>query len=90
MVAERWDIFASGRYTGKMHEASGDGVLLSGVETKDLFVADLSASYLIDNNSQVYLKVENVFDEQQIVSRRPYGARVNKPRQLMLGYQYRY
>ncbi len=90
LTGDRWDVFASSRYTGAMHEASGDGVLLSGVETKSLLVTDLSVSYLINTHSQVYLKVDNVFDEQQIVSRRPYGARGNKPRQFMIGYQFRY
>ncbi|WP_133405512.1 TonB-dependent receptor family protein [Parashewanella tropica] len=90
LVANDWQANLITRYVGKMHEASGTGVTLSGVETKALTVADFSASYQLHENGSVYLKVDNVFGKQEIVSRRPYGARPSKPRQGFVGYQYQF
>ena len=37
-----------------------------------------------------FMKVENLFDEQAIVSRQPDGARPNKPRTASVGVEYRF
>jgi Fe(3+) dicitrate transport protein len=50
-----------------------------------LFVVDLISKYELAENTSVYFKVENAFDEQQIVSRAPDGARPNKPRTISTG-----
>jgi Fe(3+) dicitrate transport protein len=39
---------------------------------------------------EVYAKVDNVFDDQEIVSRDPAGARPNKPRTGYLGMKVRF
>ncbi|RLV60305.1 TonB-dependent receptor [Parashewanella curva] len=88
--ANDWGINAIGRYIDSMQEASGEGVLLSGVETDALSIVDLSANYSFDKYGVIYLKVDNVFDKQEIVSRRPYGARPSKARQAFVGYQYQF
>ena len=54
-------------------------------ETESLFVVDLISRYRLANNAEAFLKAENVFDEQSIVSRSPYGARPNKPRVISVG-----
>ena len=38
----------------------------------------MSASYDFGDYGSVYLKLDNVFDKQEIVSRRPFGARPTK------------
>ncbi len=58
--------------------------------TDSLFVMDLISRYSITEKLQAFLKVENLFDEQQIVSRDPDGARPNKPRTASLGLNYRF
>lgn len=78
------------RYTDELHEAAGDGVALSGVTTDEIFIADFSAAYDFDDLGTVYLKIDNLMDEENIVSRRPFGARPGKPRQFYLGYKYRW
>ncbi|MBR9729185.1 TonB-dependent receptor [Shewanella intestini] len=90
LTAQTWDINMAIRFVDEMLEASGDGVVLSGVTTKALTVVDMSASYDFDQYGLVYVKADNIFDNQQIVSRRPYGARPSKPQQWQLGYQYRF
>lgn len=56
--------------------------------TDDLLVMDLISRYRLNTATEVFLKVENLFDEQNIVSRAPDGARPNKTRMAMVGIQY--
>lgn len=90
IVADSWDVNLVVRYIGEMLEASGDGVTLSGQHTPALTVLDMSASYDLAGYGLLYLKADNLFDTQKIVSRRPFGARPGKPRMFQLGYQYRF
>ena len=88
LAAEQWDINLIARYVGEMLEASGDDVTLSGATTEAYVVVDLSASYYLGQYGKVYIKADNILDSQEIVSRRPYGARPSKPQMLFVGYQY--
>ena len=88
LIGNQWDVNGIVRYIGEMKEASGEDVVLSGITTKAQTVLDLSAHYDLDDYGRIYVKVDNVFDDQEIVSRRPYGARPGKPRQYQIGYQY--
>jgi len=90
LAAEQWDINFIARYVGEMLEASGDDVTLSGEVTKAYTVVDLSASYYLGQYGKVYIKADNILDSQEIVSRRPYGARPSKPQQMFVGYQYNF
>lgn len=54
-------------------------------ETESLFVVDLISRYRVAKNAEAFLKVENVFDEQSIISRVPDGARPNKPQAISVG-----
>ena len=57
--------------------------------TDSLFVIDLISRYALSENIDSFLKVENLLDEQTIVSRDPYGARPNKPRTASIGIEVR-
>ncbi len=57
-------------------------------QTDSLFVVDLVSRYDLNNNTAVYLKVENLFDEQVIIARSPLGPRPNKPQTASLGVEY--
>jgi Fe(3+) dicitrate transport protein len=56
--------------------------------SQDLWVVDYISRYAIQEQTTVFLKVENLFDEIAIVSRIPDGARPNKPRTLSVGVQW--
>ncbi|AOT09170.1 TonB-dependent receptor family protein [Pseudoalteromonas luteoviolacea] len=97
LSAEKWRTSLAIKYIGSMPEAAGrswvDGtqeftLYLEGQEVPSSTTVDFSASYDFDDYGQVYLKVDNLLDEDKIVSRRPYGARPGKPRQLTVGYKY--
>ena len=88
LLSDNWEVNVIARYIDEMLEASGDNLSLTGVTTEALTVVDLSASYHINDNGKLYFKLDNVFDEQEIVSRRPFGARPSKAQQFFAGYQY--
>lgn len=90
VIGDLWEVNIVARYIGSMQEASGKGVLLSGVTTNAYTILDASASYNLNKYGQIYIKIDNLLDKQEIVSRRPYGARPSKPQQLQVGYQYQF
>lgn len=58
--------------------------------TDKLLVIDWISRYQLNEKLEAYLKVENLLDEQEIVSRNPDGARPNKPRTAAIGLAYRF
>ncbi|MEH6558486.1 MAG: TonB-dependent receptor [Oceanicoccus sp.] len=83
-----WDMYVNASYSDETcidNSCERDGVDNTFRQTEDLLVFDLSASYPINSMARVYGKVDNLFDEQEIVSRKPDGARSNKPRTVYVG-----
>jgi len=58
--------------------------------TDDLLVVDWISRYAFNDNMELFLKLENLFDEQEIISRNPDGARPNKPRTAIVGVEVRF
>lgn len=84
-----WDNYIVARYIDEMCVAVGcnrDGDSFD--RTEDLFVLDFISRYRVTAGGTVYVKVENLFDEQSIVSRTPDGARPNKPLTASVGLQW--
>ena len=84
-----WDNYAVAKYIDEMCMDVGcnNGGTRFG-RSEDLFVVDYMSRYTINDSALVFLKVENVFDEQAIVSRQPDGARPNKPRTASVGIEW--
>ncbi|MFV2090441.1 MAG: TonB-dependent receptor family protein, partial [Pseudomonadales bacterium] len=53
--------------------------------TDDSLTLDLGAAYAITNYMDLFTRIENLTNEQNIVSRQPYGARPNKTRTAAVG-----
>jgi Fe(3+) dicitrate transport protein len=84
-----WDNYVVARYIDEMCVSVGcnrDGDVYD--RTEDLFVLDFISRYRVTPEGTVYLKVENLLDEQSIVSRTPDGARPNKPLTASVGLQW--
>ena len=88
-AANGWNNYAVARYTDEMCTRVGCN---NGGDrydrTEDLWVLDYISRYPVYETAVVYLKVQNVFDEQRIVARQPDGARPNKPRTASVGFQW--
>ncbi len=100
LTANNWQIFILASYSGEMKESAQTALTgdpgdprdsaLAGLKTQALTNVDLSGSYNITSDSQLYAKIDNIFDIAKISSRRPFGARPTKPRQFQVGYKYRF
>ncbi len=86
-----WNNYMVAKYTDEMCMDVGCNNGGSRFDRSDeIFVVDYISRYAINASALVFLKVENLFDEQDIVSRQPDGARPNKPRTASLGVEYRF
>lgn len=82
---EKFQIHARFSWTGLQYDQAAEA------DRKDVQafgVVDLNAKYYLDKESFAYLKVDNVFDNEYIVSYRPYGARPGKDRTFQIGYRH--
>lgn len=95
LVSDKVDIHILTSYSDSMPESAQQALTgdvrdstLAGKETDALLNVDVSAGYQLTPQSRVYAKVTNLLDNEDIVSRRPYGARPNMSRQFQLGVKY--
>jgi Fe(3+) dicitrate transport protein len=88
LQGEVWQVSLMFKYLSEMSEAAGSNTELEGLMTDDLLQVDLSAWYQIYDQLKLYGKIDNITDEEVIVSRRPFGARPGKPRQAIVGVKY--
>lgn len=97
LEGENWSIRGNIVYTDAMPE-SGQAALtdspldnpLAGKLSDSFTVIDIAAYYRFSSAVRVYAKVDNLLDDASIVSRRPYGARPNRPQQLQVGVKYNF
>jgi Fe(3+) dicitrate transport protein len=75
-------------YVGTMREEAGQGEAEPGKMTEALLTFDVTASWSFAKDAELYLSGRNLLDNQAIVSRRPYGARPNAPRAVLIGLKY--
>jgi len=76
-------------YISRMREVAGSAPLDQVIATDKQFIVDLGAKYRVLQNLDVYSNVRNVFNELDLVSRRPFGARPNAPRMIQVGLKLR-
>lgn len=90
LEAEKWRLSLALDYIGKMREQAGQGVYDERNSTEAYATIDLAFHYMISDQWSVRLVADNVTNEQEIVSRRPFGARPNSPRTLNAGVKFEF
>lgn len=83
-----WDMDVAIKYVGEMRDEPGRGTPEQPLQAHTL--VDLSGTWHLSSELSLKLVVENITDEQEVVSRRPFGARPNAPRRAHLGVTYRF
>lgn len=83
-----WKVAIIAKHVDKMQEAAGSRVDLEDFYTDTINQIDLSSWIQIKETLKLYAKIDNLTDQQKIVSRRPFGARAGKTRQLTVGLKY--
>ncbi len=86
----RWSVDLAVKYIGQMREMPGQDSYGPGRSTRSLTTIGLAGSYAFTSNLTLRLIGENLTDQQEIVSRRPFGARPNTPRTIRVGFNYRF
>jgi Fe(3+) dicitrate transport protein len=94
---DSWQADVSATYVDEMRDEASQGEPLADPDdeefflvTDEQFTVDLTGSYNLTKNGQVYLQVTNFFDSADIVSYRPFGARPGNPRLITVGYEHRF
>jgi Fe(3+) dicitrate transport protein len=87
---DRWEIGGGARYHGAMRDAAGQGEIPAAERTDALVTIDLHAHWRPRRWAELYATCDNLLDDQTIVSRRPFGARPNAPRTVIVGYKARF
>lgn len=83
-----WDVYLSANYSDEMcidFECERSNLDNALYETDSYWIVNFVTHYQVTDTAQVYVKMDNIFDEQKIVSRSPAGARPNKPRTAYVG-----
>lgn len=81
-----WNNYAVVKYIDKTCAVAGCNKSSSSLdETDALTTVDLMSRYRLDLGPVVFVKVENLFDRQEIISRSPFGARPNIERTVWAG-----
>lgn len=88
--SENWQASLLVKYVSEMSEAAGSNTELSGMKTDELVQLDLSSWYQLNEQIKLYAKIDNITNEETIVSRRPFGARSGKPQQAIIGVKYQF
>ena len=83
-----WELSASIKYQSKMREEPGSSNIQSDLHAEDYTVVDLGLTWFISEPFSLQLLARNAADDRAIVSHRPFGARPNLPRTLILRARY--
>ena len=87
-VAVDWEAFIAISYQSEMRDEAGRGSFDDALTTDSLTTVDLSASWQVHPQWRIQGSVDNILDDEAIVSWRPFGARPNKPRSARLRVTY--
>lgn len=88
LEVEKWRSDILVRYMGEMRTTAGQGNIDADELIDSRTVVDLAARYNIDNQQEVSLTVDNLFDEEYKSSRTHGSIMVGKPQSITLGYSY--
>ncbi|HXG63089.1 MAG TPA: TonB-dependent receptor [Planctomycetota bacterium] len=82
-----WGVSLLANYIGWMREQAGRGDPDRYHKVPSRVVFDVTAFVSLFSRQRLYVNVLNLFDEEYVVSHRPYGARPGLPRQIQVGFE---
>lgn len=87
---DRMRDFASAGEVGDLRLLSIPKALERDDFTDAQHVVDLSLQVDVNDESRIYLRIDNLFDQVYVASRRPFGARPGRPFTAQIGYTHRF
>ena len=88
LEADRWDVSLAANFNGEMRTKAGQGAAPANERIDDHWVFDGAASFKILGRYKLSLQVRNLFDEEYVAARRPYGLRPGLPRTALVGFSF--
>jgi len=85
LEGDNWSTYVNGVYVDRVCVRASCAEF---EKTDGSFTVDISGNYQVSDDLKLFARIENLTDEQDIVSRQPYGARPNKTRTFSVGAQY--
>ncbi|MDH3989374.1 MAG: TonB-dependent receptor, partial [Gammaproteobacteria bacterium] len=85
LTANEWDFNVAANYVGKVRATAGQGEFIPEDSIASRVVWDVVARWKWSDNVSTYAKVDNLFDETYMASRRPAGARPGLERTAYVG-----
>lgn len=89
-LQDEWRATAAINFTGKMREKAGSGSYVAGESTKNSAIVDISGTRFVNDKLSYSIKMQNVFNNNNIASHRPFGARPIKPRSIAVSSTYEF
>ena len=83
--APRGELGAQLRWHDAVRDVAGQGPIPIAERALAALTLDATAHVELRSWAELYVTATNLLDDRVVVSRRPYGARPNAPRQLVLG-----
>lgn len=84
----KWNLSLAAKYTSAMRETASQGSISNVDHTPAYYVLDFTTAYQFTKSLKFQVAIDNLLDEVSIVSRRPFGARPNKPRTMLATVKY--
>ncbi|MFT6077608.1 MAG: Fe(3+) dicitrate transport protein, partial [Rickettsiales bacterium] len=85
MEVGKLGFYLSNKFVSAMRATAGSGSIAKDDKIPSHFVTDFSAFYEFEEDKQIFVAVDNIFDRQYAVSLRPAGLRPGKPMTARVG-----
>lgn len=86
----RWSASLAVTHVGEMRDSAGQGDIASNERIESHTVLDAAARLGLGEANDLYLRADNLLDSAYMASRRPFGLRPGKPREVVVGYKHRF
>jgi len=83
--SEVWRASLTTNYVSETRSHAGQGSIPADERIDNRWVTDAAVGYQLTPGTELYARVDNVFDETYLAARRPAGLRPGQPRTVMVG-----
>ncbi|MDH3647988.1 MAG: TonB-dependent receptor [Gammaproteobacteria bacterium] len=88
LTAQRWSTGVNLSFVDQARTMAGQGSIPQNESTDQHWVLDLAGRYRVNNNFELFGRIDNLLDEEYVVARRPAGLRPGKPRTAIIGFRF--
>lgn len=82
LVATKWNLYLAANYVDETCVRASCGEF---EQTDSTFTVDASGAYQVNDQLEIFARIENLTGEEDILGRQPYGARPNKDTTASVG-----